>query len=234
MKLSLTDLDFLLAQLAAGAPGALTSPGGVRLTSGVSNNLVAGQSLFGAVYHNFPVLTAQVDSRPADPVPAGLPPGMAPQAGTQTFYNDTSTFIVDTTPREISNLVAAEAAAHKSKPTSGELDALPASSFFTMFGQFFTHDLDLVQKGNNGIVYMPLLPGDSLYRAGATTNFMVLSRANIDGIAANGDRIYTNTVSSFVDLGPTYGSHPVMTILLREYDANGVATGRLLEHTGAA
>ena len=32
-----------------------------------------------------------------------------------------------------------------------------------MFGQFFTHDLDLVHKGNNGIVYMPLLPGDSLY-----------------------------------------------------------------------
>jgi hypothetical protein len=39
----------------------------------------------------------------------------------------------------------------------------PYNSFFTLFGQFFDHGLDLVAKGGNGTIYMPLSPDDPLY-----------------------------------------------------------------------
>ena len=240
VKLGLGDIDFLLAQLSGMVPGGLGDPSGIRSVDGVGNNLGVGQSQFGALFHPFVVKTTQVDSRSGEVVPGSVPatllskvpPGtVIPAGGTPTFYDDTSTFVVDSRPREISNLVMVDNGSNRSKAIAGVDDSLPASSMLTMFGQFFTHDLDLVHKGNNGVVYMPLLPGDSLFIPGGSNNYMTLSRANIDGIAANGDRIYTNTVSSFVDLGATYGSHPVMTILLREYDTNGVATGRMLAHT---
>ena len=50
------------------------------------------------------------------------------------------------------------------------------NSFFTLFGQFFDHGLDLVSKGGNGTVYIPLQPDDPLYVPGGHTNFMVLTR----------------------------------------------------------
>ncbi|MCX7201214.1 MAG: hypothetical protein NTV17_02705, partial [Burkholderiales bacterium] len=53
----------------------------------------------------------------------------------------------------------------------------PYNSFFTIFGQFFSHGLDLIDKGNAGKVYMPLQPDDPLYVPGGRSNFMVLTRA---------------------------------------------------------
>ncbi len=41
----------------------------------------------------------------------------------------------------------------------------PFNSWFTLFGQFFDHGLDLVNKGGNGTVFIPLLPDDPLYDA---------------------------------------------------------------------
>ena len=49
----------------------------------------------------------------------------------------------------------------------------------TFFGQFFDHGLDLVTKGGNGTVFIPLQPDDPLYVPGSTTNFMVLTRATL-------------------------------------------------------
>ncbi|MCY1547976.1 hypothetical protein D9M68_840610 [compost metagenome] len=49
------------------------------------------------------------------------------------------------------------------------------NSWFTLFGQFFDHGLDLVNKGGNGNIYIPLQLDDPLYDAGA------------DGIAGNED-----------------------------------------------
>ena len=37
----------------------------------------------------------------------------------------------------------------------------------TFFGQFFDHGLDLVTKGGNGTVYIPLQPDDPLVDPGA-------------------------------------------------------------------
>ena len=68
----------------------------------------------------------------------------------------------------------------------------PFNSWFTLFGQFFDHGLDLVNKGGSGTVFIPLQPDDPLYVVGSHTNFMVLTRATIipgtDGIMRHGRR----------------------------------------------
>ena len=55
----------------------------------------------------------------------------------------------------------------------------PFNSWFTLFGQFFDHGLDLVNKGGSGTVFVPLQPDDPLYVPGSPTNFMVLTRATV-------------------------------------------------------
>jgi len=116
----------------------------------------------------------------------------------------------------------------------------PFNSWFTLFGQFFDHGLDLVAKGGNGTVFIPLMPDDPLYVPGGTTNFMVLTRATLagpgaDGVMGTGDDTNrpVNNTTSFVDQNQTYTSHPSHQVFLREYVLNGagvpVATGRLIE-----
>ncbi|WP_426227117.1 peroxidase family protein [Pararhizobium sp. DWP3-4] len=114
------------------------------------------------------------------------------------------------------------------------------NSWFTLFGQFFDHGLDLVAKGGNGTVFIPLMPDDPLYVPGGTTNFMVLTRATLAGPGNDGvmgtaddtDRPVNNT-TSFVDQNQTYTSHPSHQVFLRQYVLNGdgvpVATGQLIE-----
>lgn len=122
----------------------------------------------------------------------------------------------------------------------------PFNSWFTLFGQFFDHGLDLVNKGGSGTVMIPLQPDDPLYVEGSTTNFMVLTRATrgagpdgimvddpLTAIDESADNIGPiNTTTPFVDQNQTYTSHPSHQVFLREYapSANGpVATGRLIE-----
>jgi hypothetical protein len=53
----------------------------------------------------------------------------------------------------------------------------PANAWFTIFGQGFDHGLDHINKGGNGKVYVPVLPGDPLYNPDSPqTNFMVVTR----------------------------------------------------------
>ena len=135
----------------------------------------------------------------------------------------------------------------------------PFNSWFTLFGQFFDHGLDLVAKGGNGTVFIPLLPDDPLYDAdgadnipnsGDETNFMVLTRATTAGPGADGilgddpttvginegaddtDRP-VNTTTAYVDQNQTYTSHPSHQVFLREYVFSAanrpVATGHLIE-----
>jgi len=125
----------------------------------------------------------------------------------------------------------------------------PFNSWFTLFGQFFDHGLDLVAKGGNGTVFIPLMEDDPLYVPGGQTNFMVLTRATLAGPGADGilvddpstavneaadntDRP-VNTTTSFVDQNQTYSSHPSHQVFLRAYALNGngdpVSTGKLIE-----
>lgn len=132
------------------------------------------------------------------------------------------------------------------------------NAWMTFFGQFFDHGLDLVTKGGNGTVYIPLAADDPLI-AGAdkvfgtaddlapNLRFMALTRAttaidlNGDGdtldAGETGNTSGQNTTTSFVDQNQTYTSNPSHQVFLREYATvagKSVSTGRLLDGTTAS
>jgi hypothetical protein len=103
-------------------------------------------------------------------------------------------------------------------------------SWFTLFGQFFDHGLDLIPKGGSQ-VFIPLDQSDPLYVPSDTAkNYMVLTR----GSDSTGEQI--NITSPYVDQSQTYGSVASQNAWLREYAFTGpggapVATGGLIEGT---
>jgi Ca2+-binding RTX toxin-like protein len=128
----------------------------------------------------------------------------------------------------------------------------PFNTWMTLFGQFFDHGLDLVNKGGSGTVFVPLAQDDPLFNKGADgiagtaddgPNFMVLTRATNDpgpdGKLGTADDIHNgaNAVTPFVDQNQTYSSHPSHQVFLREYTlgSDGLlhSTGRLLNHIAA-
>ncbi|MBA2509553.1 MAG: fibronectin type III domain-containing protein [Nocardioidaceae bacterium] len=206
-------------------------PWGLRTVDGSCNNLVPSRSQFGASDESF--------SRMTQPY---WRPGYE-QPGTTS----------DPEPRRISNLISdqtegndaavvAGGAGADIDPASGTVDipnvapdvglSAPYNSLFTIFGQFFDHGLDLTNKGP-GKVFMPLDSEDPLYKTGAPTNFMVLTRATATSAT---QRDAVNKTTPFVDQSQTYGSHPSHQVFLREYTADVAgkpdSTGSLL--TGGA
>ena len=115
----------------------------------------------------------------------------------------------------------------------------PFNGWMTIFGQFFDHGLDLVAKGGNGVVYVPLQPDDPLYVEGSNTNFMVLTRSTVDagpdGRLGTADDVSSpkNMTTPWVDQNQTYGSTASKQVFMREYvigpDGKPIATGHLLE-----
>jgi Ca2+-binding RTX toxin-like protein len=129
----------------------------------------------------------------------------------------------------------------------------PFNSWMTLFGQFFDHGLDLVNKGGNGTVFIPLAADDPLRTHGPDgiagngdevqpqSAFMVLTRATNTAVSAGPDgnlgtaddiHFHNNQTTPFVDQNQTYTSHPSHQVFLREYVLQGgrpVATGRLLD-----
>ena len=196
-----SDLQFILDQIviaerhAAGEDLTSLLPNvrmalGLRTVDGSFNNLVAGQTEFGAADNVFPRMT--------DPV------FRTAEAGTS--YTQTSGTVIDSQPRTISNLIvdqtennpAAHAAAfdpgadgilHTADdvlkegveivtgtradgtsfqtffiPNTAPDEGLsaPFNAWMTFFGQFFDHGLDLVTKGGSGTVFVPLKDDDPL------------------------------------------------------------------------
>ncbi|RCL25155.1 heme peroxidase [Pseudomonas sp. AFG_SD02_1510_Pfu_092] len=254
---SKSDLEFILQQIfiaeahADGAslidllPNSQVSFG-LRTVDGSFNNLVTGQSEFGAADNSFLRLLS--------------PSFSGDYLGTGT--------VTDSQPRTISNLIvdqtannpaAVEANGGAAPVISPGIDGVFGTAddtevFFipnvspdvgltagfnawmTFFGQFFDHGLDLVTKSSTDFVFIPLQPDDPLFDPNSPTNFMVLPRAvrtaGADGVVGTADDGQTNTTSPFVDQSQTYSSHPSHQVFLREYtlDAAGdpVATGRLI------
>src|SRR5262249_31569506 len=62
------------------------------------------------------------------------------------------------------------------RPAPNSLSA-PFNTWFTLFGQFFDHGLDLVSKGGSGFVFIPLAADDPLRVVGP------------DGVAGTGDEV---------------------------------------------
>ena len=227
-------------------PGLVGSPvlrDGLRNVDGSYNNLEQGQRFFGAADQIFPRL---------------LPPNFkAAEAGTS--YAQFSGIVTDSQPRTISNFIvdqtannpAAEAAFNQTpgaelvngtrmdgtpfttyfipNVTPDEGLSAPFNSWFTLFGQFFDHGLDLVNKGNSGTVFVPLQPDDPLYdNTPGAPNFMTVTRATNQG----GQHEHVNQTTPFVDQNQTYTSHPSHQVFLREYTLNGgdpVSTGKMLD-----
>ncbi len=124
----------------------------------------------------------------------------------------------------------------------------PYNSWFTLFGQFFDHGVDLTQK-SGGTVFVPLKADDPLiagpdHIAGnaddlpAERRFMVLTRAKNqpgqDGVlgTADDEQNATNLDTPWVDQSQTYTSHSAHQVFLREYVNNTagkpVANGKML------
>ncbi len=71
---------------------------------------------------------------------------------------------------------------------SPDIGLSPANSgWMTLFGQFFDHGLDLVTKGGNGTVYIPLQPDDPLYDLGLDGIVSGDDGFGADGIFGNAD-----------------------------------------------
>ncbi|MEQ1881760.1 MAG: peroxidase family protein, partial [Burkholderiales bacterium] len=201
--------------------------------------------------------------------PGGLITNNNYNSGGGAPVNNTDPFVVtgdvaDADPRIISNLISDQSMNNKAAisawqrvnnttamPDADSIDLIQAlspdvglspsfNSWFTLFGQFFDHGLDLVTKGGSGTVYIPLQPDDPLRTLGpdgiagngdevpASRAFMMVTRAT----QMNAARDTENTTTSFVDQNQTYTSHPSHQAFLREYtlvgDATPVSTGRLL------
>ncbi len=132
-------------------------------------------------------------------------------------------------------------------PNPGILGGVPYNEWFVAFGQFFDHGLDFISKGG-GYVMIELSPSDPLYvdpsdpaYIPGASNVMMLSRAslanpaddfNADGtLKAGAVPQFNNNTGLLIDQSQTYGSHAAVNVLVRQYDANGVVTGKLI--TGA-
>lgn len=220
-------------QIPRGTGQTIELPWGLRTVDGSCNHLTPGQETFGTADQVFPRL-----------VPMELRGDYAVAAN-----------VTDTEPRIISNLISDQTVGNPSAievagltgvppeglPPAGETLFIPNvapdvglsapfNPLFTFFGQFFDHGLDLVNKGGQGTVFIPLQPDDPLFVEGSPLNFMVLSRASHDG-----DFEARNQTSPWVDQSQTYASHPSHQVFLRQYQLGGgrpVGTGRLITGPG--
>ncbi|BCL74572.1 hypothetical protein JHS3_03080 [Jeongeupia sp. HS-3] len=247
ITLNKADLEFILRQIhiaeAHSAGGNLADlvgnsmlPHGLRTVSGIYNNLMPGQAHYGS----------------ADQIMLRL---LDPEFRAEYFV--TTGVVRDSEPRTISNLISDQTASNPAAVgAAGDNPAFdlngsllienvaadeglsaPFNGWMTLFGQFFDHGLDLVNKGGSGVVMIPLLPDDPLYVEGAP-NFMMLTRATnqpgADGVLGTDDdvREHVNQTTPFIDQNQTYTSSASHQVFLREYaldDGKPVATGLLLD-----
>ena len=234
----------------AAAQGALL-PWGLRTVDGTCNNLLPGKARLGAAGNIFPRrMTPQF--RAAETAVFGAPG--------PTSYTQKSGNVFDSQPRVASNLIVDQTAGNPSAVAAAGPGAIadasgslfiqnvapdvglsaPFNSWFTLFGQFFDHGLDLTNKGGSGTVFVPLKADDPLFKpAPGSPNFMVLTRAtNLPGgdlTLGTADDVQdaTNKTSTFVDQSQTYTSHPSHQVFLRGYVNNAagdpVSTGKLID-----
>lgn len=96
----------------------------------------------------------------------------------------------------------------------------PSNGFFVLFGQFFDHGLDFIDKSSGATIKITLATDDPLYGMkgpdGQPVHEITINRATVQTVDANGPE-YVNHTSPFIDQSQTYGSHEQLTNLLREW-----------------
>jgi hypothetical protein len=248
------------------------APFGLRTVDGSFNNFIPGQSEFGAAGNNFPSLLDPVFRNDQDGDTFGQITNTNYATTTSVADADPriiSNLIVDQTANNPAAVIANGGADPVVSPgldgvfgtaddrevflitntTPDEGLSAPFNGWFTFFGQFFDHGLDLVNKGDNGTIFIPLMPDDPLSNPDSSTNFMVLTRATNNATAAGADGVFetaddvhfhNNQTTPFVNQNQTYTSYPAHQVFLREYalvDHDGnpatplrpIAPGRLLD-----
>jgi Ca2+-binding RTX toxin-like protein len=121
----------------------------------------------------------------------------------------------------------------------------PSNGFFVLFGQFFDHGLDFIDKGGQGkTIKITFSESDPLYGMngpdGQPVHEITMARAtvqsithelvaDVNGVAPGGTGYvttyhdtpnYIDHTSPFIDQSQTYGSHEQLTTLLREWVAD--------------
>ncbi|MGE8482912.1 MAG: peroxidase family protein, partial [Pseudomonas sp.] len=96
------------------------------------------------------------------------------------------------------------------------------TGWFTLFGQFFDHGLDFINKPNlNATITIPLAPNDPLYGSigpdGQPVYSIKVHRASVSEVDGQGQAQYVNLDSPYIDQNQTYGSNDAVTQLLRQW-----------------
>ncbi len=259
MLLNQTDIDFILAQLklpgndprnAASGLGTVLDPSGIRDVGGVGNNV--GNPGWGAVDQAFARLTTAGWTNAQGTLSNTFQPNFNP-----TSYQTRDVNLWDSTPRTISNLVANQSSAAlaaigyvtpeeqrlavlddpmttpggRVSPLTGNMNPLPYSGFMTLFGQFFDHGLDFVHKGSDGVVMVPLMPGDELYReniridlADNTKTSITVTSENQALLKALGLDAMTVLVQQSAEVPGTFRGKDVSDTKFRAADLTGKLT----------
>src|SRR3954465_14117644 len=180
-----SDLDFILQQIIIAERQAngeslldilpnVDLPYGLRTVDGSLNNLVVGQSEFGSADNTFPQLGTQIF------LPAEFGTSYAQPTGTviDSQPRVISNLIVDQTASNPAAVAVAAQTPDAQLVASPGLDGIfgtaddtqvylmpnltpdvglsaPFNAWFTFFGQFFDHGLDLITKGGVGTVFIP-------------------------------------------------------------------------------
>jgi Ca2+-binding RTX toxin-like protein len=225
-------------------------PYGLRTVDGSYNNLIPGREMWGAADQPFKELLDPTHLNDQDGDSLAFSPTIV-YGNNDYGVQGNGTHVIDADPRIISNLIVDQTTANPAALAAMSGDAFtfdhdndsatpdlvflpnvapddgisaPFNSWMTLFGQFFDHGLDLVSKGGNGTVYIPLQPDDPLYKEGSHTNFMALTRVSEDPV---------NRTTAWIDQNQTYGSTASKQVFMREYamgpDGKPIATGNLLE-----
>jgi Ca2+-binding RTX toxin-like protein len=216
---------------------------GIRQIDGKNNNLSTGytpwngrgydavvggngsRTAWGSADTFFPVMTG-LNWRPVDIFGGGT-----------TTYANRNVNLQDDSARVASNLIAdqspdnpAAVVAAAGGPTGVDGSLLipnkapaggvapPYNGMFALFGQFFDHGLDLVDKDSGHFVRVQLAADDPLVTSGSgATEFFAFRTTLNNNLQAR------NTTTPWIDQNQTYGSHPSHTMFLREYVCSGPA-----------
>jgi Ca2+-binding RTX toxin-like protein len=181
-------------------------------------------------------------------------------ANSSALYENAFKTVVDYTPRMISQTIASQAALDRlgiatavDNSLGTNIGYIPSrrdsdingqsqsggSGIFAMFGQYFDHGLDFINKGGNvtngqsAKVVIPLSPSDPLYDPAKGVTSITISRATVaDPNKAGADRSYINRTSAYADLGQVYGSDQQINQMLREWVADPNNPGKYIAGAG--
>ena len=157
--------------------------------------------------------------------------------------------ITDANPRIISNLISNQADQTllavqddpfstpdgRTNPLTGLANPLPYSMYLASWGQYFDHGLDLVLKGVDGKVFVPILPGDDLYTgpgqslgvSRTNTYNVTIQSGSTDalmadwGLSDNNTPIFASVTSANALSGPYSGGLLLNGVLISFIDNDG-------------